>query len=209
MAIEGRQGRGLGLLGSRGESYTTRECGRASVRRRRQGGATLISLFMWSVFTIIGALAVARAVIGSVAVDATNRETTAAVEAASEAIESLQQYEFSEVFTRFNAPSADNPETGPSPGPGFAVPGLDPVAGDPDGLPGRINFPTAAGNGGFLAEGPHTRFAGMPADLNLDGDQLDLLTAEYKLLPVIVTVRWRGVAGERVMRLATVLVNDE
>ena len=209
MTVEGGQALGLGRGASCGESFSRHACWRTMVQRRRQRGATLISLFLWAVFMLIGALALARVVLGSVAASATNRETALAVEAANEAIESLQQFEFSEVFKRCNATTVDDPEAGLSPGPGFAVPGLDAIAGDPDGLPGWIQFPTAEGNEGLLAEGFRERFAGMPTDLNLDGDELDPLTTEYKLLPVIVTVRWRGTTGVRRTQLATVLVDNE
>ena len=42
---------------------------------------------------------------------------------------------------------------------------------------------------------------GMPRDLNGDGDAADTdVSANARLLPVIVTVRWRGVSGDQVIR---------
>jgi len=134
-------------------------------------------------------------------------EHNLAFETAQNVVEALQGEEFSEVFARFNATTADDPATGNSPGDGFAVRGLDARPGDADGLPGEILFP---GNGTQLREDVADAELGMPRDLSGD-DAVDAVdhSADYTILPVWVRVRWTGMAGPDEIEIALLLSNDK
>jgi hypothetical protein len=94
-------------------------------------------------------------------------------------------------------------------GNGFDIPGVTPVAGDPDGLVGEILFPTLAGAPGVLREDLELPALGLPQDLNGDGnlDGLDH-SSDYVLLPVQVRVRWNGSAGPGLLEFETLLASD-
>ena len=137
-----------------------------------------------------------------------NRETRLALDAARETIETLQGEErFADVFALYNADPGDDPTAG-APGPGFAVFGLDPADDDPDGMVGEIVFPTADALGQLvLRESVVDEALGMPRDLNADGDLLDDLTDDYRLLPVLVRLRWKGATGVRSIEAQTFLAD--
>jgi hypothetical protein len=92
-------------------------------------------------------------------------------------------------------------------GAGFEVAGLDPRDGDADGLCGRIEFPTLdVGAGPELREDVGDPGLGMPRDLDGDGVWPEAgPIADYVVLPVRVVVEWRGVSGDRQVRLETML----
>jgi hypothetical protein len=70
------------------------------------------------------------------------------------------------------------------------VRGLTPRADDPDGLAGEVLFPL---QGGALCETLALPQFGLPADLNADGDDDDAdVTADHRLLPVVVRVEWQS-----------------
>jgi len=137
-----------------------------------------------------------------------NRESALAQQAARRAIEQVQSTPFADIFRTFNADPADDPGgAGTAAGPDFAVPGLAAQPGDADGLPGEIQFPTISVAGlEQLREDVADAELGMPRDLNADGavDALDH-KGNYLLLPVQVRVLWRGVAGNRLIEMATIL----
>lgn len=141
--------------------------------------------------------------------DRSNRETARAHLAARGVIEQLWTVDFPEVFATFNLEPVDDPDgPGTAPGANFAVEGLDPRLDDPDGLAGRIEFPSVAGQpAGFLIENIVDSFFGMPRDLNSDGviDGVDHAD-HYTLLPVRVVVEWQGSDGaEHFVELETLL----
>ena len=114
---------------------------------------------------------------------------------------------FSEVFVRFNASAVDDPAPGLSPGNTFPVPGLEPQPGDADGIPGEIVFP---GGGVNLLENVFDVELGMPRDLGgILGVDADPHDTDYRILPLLVRVRWRGVSGDQEVVLAMTLSNDK
>jgi hypothetical protein len=136
-----------------------------------------------------------------------NRETALAEAGARGMIETLHGVPFAEVFARYNSYAGDNPLTGTSPGPNFAVRGLQAAPGDPDGLPGEIIFPTTTVGGvPQLREDAAFTSLGMPRDLNGDS-RVDNLNhaSDYKILPVRVRVHWSGANGVRTLDAETVL----
>lgn len=128
-----------------------------------------------------------------------------ATEAARIRIEALRDQPFDEVFTRFNDTAADDPAG--AQGSHFQVERLTLRTDDGDGFAGRVLFPTPAGSPGVLRENlPDPRF-GTPRDLNGDGnvDALDH-ALDYRVLPVVVRVDWRGAGGNSFVELKTLLV---
>ena len=101
--------------------------------------------------------------------------------------------------------------TGPGTGPGaeFVVWGLDSADSAPEGVVGEIRFPTLAGIGGLeLREDVEDGSLGMPRDLTGDGlvDRIDHRD-DYLLLPVNVTLRWKGKTGVRTLEVQTLLAD--
>ena len=180
-----------------------------SARRARSGFGLIEVMISLSVLTI-ALLAFGRAILGSIAAGQTQREQGIARDAARQLVERMQAETFSEVFARYNATAVDDPIDGNLFTAGFAVQGLQVQQGDADGLVGRIVFPTTAGVGGglMLREDIDDNRFGLPRDLNADGviDALDH-SADYRLLPVVVRVEWRGRAGDSFLEFRTYLAD--
>ena len=171
-----------------------------------RAGNTLFEL-LGSVAVLAVALnALVGGILGSMRHQAATRETSAAVDAAESVIELIAAVKFDEVYARFNDTDLDDPlpadEIG-SPGSGFDVPGLTLLAGDADGMVGRIVMP---GDGTSLLEDVAAADLGMPRDLDGD-DVVDGLdhAATYLVLPVRVAVEWQGAGGPRRVSLVTTL----
>ena len=125
-------------------------------------------------------------------------------------LERIQGEAFLQAFRSFNALGSDDPSgANTAPGANFAVPGLRAAPGDADGKPGEVIFPTPAGGPGLLRENVTNVKLGMPHDLNGDGviDGLNH-SLDYKLLPVLVRVRWQSADGtSATVELKTILAN--
>jgi len=110
------------------------------------------------------------------------------------------------IFPSYNTVPGDDPAgVGTAPGSHFAVDGLEPVDGDPDGFVGEVLLPEM---GLELREDVDDPLMGMPRDLNGDMqiDALDHL-ADHIILPVRVVVRWKGRGGERSLELQSILAD--
>jgi hypothetical protein len=160
---------------------------------------------------VVGLLAYCRAVVSAAIAARTTRETTLATEAAWRVVEQMRAAQnFNQVFAMYNTTTADDPGACVvSPGANFAVPGLQAVVGDPDGFPGEIVFPTTVVAGApQLREDVVNAKLGMPRDLNGDGVvDANNHAGNYQLLPVLVRVRWRGVGGNGLVELPTMLAS--
>jgi type II secretory pathway pseudopilin PulG len=138
------------------------------------------------------------------------REVGRGTQAARQVLEKIQAEAFAEAFRRYNGATSDDPGgAGTAPGKNFAVPGLSARAGDPDGMPGEVIFPTPPGLPTVLRENIVDSKVGMPRDLNGDGiiDGVTNCATTYKILPVRVIVRWTGAAGPGEVELRTMLGN--
>jgi hypothetical protein len=135
-----------------------------------------------------------------------NRETAIATTVALSKLEELRSVPFDEIFARYNDLDADDPGgVGTAAGGDFAVPFLEPRAGDPDGLVGRIDFPTV---GDELREDVVDRDLGMPRDLDGDGaEDTDDHAGDYAILPVRVRIEWTGRSGDRSIVMYTSYVS--
>ena len=188
--------------------------GRCTTKNRSSsstGGFSLIESTVGMFILVVAACGLVSSLVGSAEVASSNRESSLAQLAARGELEALRSTEFSLVFSTFNETPADDPNgPGTARGAGFAVPGLDPQQGDPDGLPGRVVFPRLAGDAATLLKEtvPDPTFS-MPRDLNGDGliDANDR-SADYALLPVRVVIEWRGSGGSpRRIEFETLLAN--
>lgn len=179
---------------------------RGADARRKRRGMTLLEVTIAIVVLVAGAGAAAYALV-SVAVDArAAKERQIALAAAENVVEALQGTEFAEVFARYNATAADDP-AGLSPGRSFAVDELTARPGDADGQAGEVAFP---GNGVELREDVDDPELGMPRDLGgAAGVDAADHALDYRVLPAVVRVRWRGVRGNAEVAVALTLSNDK
>ena len=156
---------------------------------------------------VIALLAMSHTLVSSMQLTRVNRESALATDGLRDMVETLQGVEdFSSVFKLYNDNPADDPGIpGSAPGSNFAVQGLQAVDGDPDGLVGEIVFPTV---GTVLREDIAMPELGMPHDLNGDGglDGIDH-AGNYRILPVLLRLRWKGSGVERSMEIRTLLAD--
>ena len=183
--------------------------GRAGRGDRGRGGFSLLELTVAVVLLVLAIGGLSGVLVAAVKLNQANRETTLALAAARQTLENLQAEEFADAFARFNTDPADDPGgPGTAPGAAFAVLGLTPQAGDPDGLVGELEFPVvpAAGTDVELREDVVDAALGMPHDLDGDGDiEAGDRSNDYTLLPVRVRIRWTGVTGDRDLAVETFL----
>ena len=178
---------------------------------RRRAGFTMIELLLVASVLLVTLLFFSQSMGSAVALSGVNRETGLATEGVREIVERMQGTEdFALVFRLYNDYPDDDPDgQGTAPGAAVAVAGLDPTDDDPDGLVGEIRFPTVPGAAGpELHEDVVDDALGMPRDL--DGDGLPGAgdkKGTYRLLPVEVTLRWKGKTGVRSLQLQTLLAN--
>lgn len=158
--------------------------------------------------TVVALSALVGSLLASARLHRTSQETALAQRAAAQALERLQGTPFDEVFAAYNGVAGDDAGlTVAAPGADFAVQRLNPLPTDVDGMCGEVQFPVVvAGGVEELREDVVDAAWGMPRDLDLDTltDTLDH-AGDYRLLPVRIVIRWRGVDGERQIQLETVL----
>ena len=152
-----------------------------------------------AIVLVLGLLGFVAVIASSVGSSSRNQESNQAIEAARAKIEEIQTANFTDLFVLYNAAAGDDPGgAGTAPGATFAVPGLQPDPTDPDGFVGQILMPTMIGAGGVweVREDFQSAALGTPRDLSGDGvwDQLDH-SLDYGIMPVQVSLRWRGVRG--------------
>jgi len=184
--------------------------GEGCIRRARfgrQSGLSLVEVSVAVVLLTIALCGITGSIVASDELQNVNRETALAEAGARGMIETLHGVSFAEVFARYNSYAGDNPVIGTSPGPNFAVRGLQAAPGDADGLPGEIIFPTTTVAGvPQLREDAAFTTLGMPRDLNGDNRVDNVNHAnDYKILPVRVRVHWSGATGVRTLDAETVL----
>jgi type II secretory pathway pseudopilin PulG len=169
-----------------------------------RAGLTIIELVVTCVVLVIAAGGIAIAQLQAQQLTSADRELATAVEAAQSMLEELYAEDFEQVFASFNDDPDDDPGgDGTALGANFAVFGLGLQAGDVDGFAGEVVLPVT---GGELREDVVAPALGMPRDLNLDGatDSVDHAT-DYRVLPVVIRVSWRGVSGNQVFELPHLL----
>lgn len=182
---------------------------RAVRAARSRAGFSLLELLIAVGVLLFGLLGFSQAVLRSAATHEASREGALAAEAARERLESMQVEDFRTLFRVYNDDPADDPlGAGTAAGPNFAVDGLDPQTDDGDGFVGRIEFPVLAAAPGVLREDIALPAMGMPRDLDGDGGwDAANHSNDYRLLPVIVRISWRGRVTDSEATFRTVLGN--
>jgi prepilin-type N-terminal cleavage/methylation domain-containing protein len=169
--------------------------------RARVRGFTLLELSIGIALLGIVGLAMSAVLATTTSLNDVTTETIEAAGAAERILEEMRSFPREEVFARYNATAADDPADGASPASAFDAGRLKPVAGDPDGRVGIIEFP---GDGVELREDVIDPRLGMPRDLDGDGvvDGIDH-AAKYDVLPVRVRVTFAGRHGDRTVTMVT------
>jgi prepilin-type N-terminal cleavage/methylation domain-containing protein len=173
-----------------------------------QAGFTLVEVMVAVLVLVIAITGISGSMLSAMALNRVNRDTAVAQQAARLAMEELSGRPFSEVFAIYNSNPGDVTAGMPEFGPNFAVFGLNVADGDPDGMCGRIVFPTMTiGAIEELREDVVDADLGVPRDLDGDGVWPELANQAdgYVLLPVRVLVEWRGLSGPRSIELETML----
>lgn len=152
-----------------------------------------------AIVLVLGLLGFVRVIASSVGSSSRNQESNQAIQAARAKIEEIQTANFTDLFRLYNAAGGDDPAgVGTAPGATFTVPGLQPDPNDPDGIVGQVLLPTMVGAGGVweVREDLQSLSLGTPRDLSGDGiiDQVDH-SLDYGVMPVQVSLQWRGVRG--------------
>jgi len=177
---------------------------RRTVRRGRPDpvrGISLIEITFALIILTIAVLALISAIYSSQSLRETIREKEIANNAARKMIERLHDAAFDQIFANYSS--------GGGPGNVFPYAGdtslekLNPIPGTPLG---QIFFPTAGGALSETVTDAQFPRAGMPRDLNGDGDALDAdVSASYRLLPVRILVRWQGLHGPNQIELSALI----
>lgn len=183
----------------------------AAPEGRAAGGFSLVELSLVMGVLLFTLLVLSSSLGESIKLGESNEETALAIDGARQIVEVLDGVEeFGDVFALYNADPGDDPDgPGTAPGAGFAVEGLQPAEDDPDQLVGEIVFPAAPdGSGGLvldeLLDDPDL---GMPRDLDGNGLVDSSAVTDYRLLPVLVRMRWVGTQGERTLTIRTLLAD--
>jgi len=176
-----------------------------------QEGFTLVELMIVIAIIVVAFLAMSQTLVSSMQLTGVNKESALATDGLRDTMETLQGVQdFGTVFALYNDNPLDDPGiAGSAPGSNFAVAGLQAVDGDPDGLPGEIVFPTLLNQ---LREDLAIPELGMPRDLNGDGlvdslDHGDPALTDYRILPVLLRLHWKGSGVERTMEIRTLLAD--
>jgi len=182
--------------------------------RRVCSGFSLIEVALLSILLLVAVGGLSGAVLSSLQLARSTEESARADDAARALLARLQVTPFADVFASYNSDPQDDPGgPGRALGAAFDVPGLTPRRDDPDGRVGRIVFPSIVTSGTTeeLREdlvdarlGRDELLGGR--DLNGDGDALDVVNDDYRILPVKILVEWRGSSGQRSFELDAVLL---
>jgi prepilin-type N-terminal cleavage/methylation domain-containing protein len=169
------------------------------VRARRRQGFTLIELAVATSILMIGLVSVLSATSQMHSLRRSNRERTVAMNALRSMAERIHatSHEFSDDPTTWATDLLATYGPNGTHGNRFQVEELD-VAGTAPAV-GTIEIVTSetSTDGQLRAE------LGMPRDLNADGDAADEdVSASARILPVLLTLRWRSERGERVIHHA-------
>lgn len=168
---------------------------RFASRSGRSAGLTLVEAMISTSVVAISLLATLGSIGTSMRVTRTVNEREVAQRAATAALQEMAATDFALLLATYDGNAANDPDgAGTAPGDSFAVADLSPPDGVLASAMGRVTLPLV---GGQVREDVVIAALGMPRDLNGDGavDALDH-SADYKVLPVLVEVSWKGVDGD-------------
>lgn len=192
----------MGLHGRKGVQQPNKTMKRYQSRRTgSRGGFSLVELMVAVIVLGIALASITASMLSSMTLSHVNRETALASQAARRQMEIVSaSVQGNSIPAAYAALSAN---------PNFAVTGLTPIDGDPDGMSGQIQFPTTTTLGVVeLREDVNDPALGMPRDLDgLNGIDTADHSTDAEVLPVRVRIEWRSRAGgTRTFDLETVLV---
>ncbi|MCU0724386.1 MAG: prepilin-type N-terminal cleavage/methylation domain-containing protein [Planctomycetes bacterium] len=173
--------------------------------RKRESGLTLIEVAVSMAVFCVGGLSVAATLGYTLRLNEVNRETAIATQEVRRVMEEIRALPLEDVIRTYNADPADDPDGySTSPGSLFETASLPPPGGESGGARVDVVLPLSEGK---LMENITGSILGSIGDLNGDGviDGLDH-TADAKILPLAVRIRWKGATGDRQLFVHTVLV---
>lgn len=177
-------------------------------RKPARAGFSMLELMVAIAALSVGLLGFTQALVTAMRAQRMSHEQGLALEAARRQVELMKTVGFSNIFRQFNGHRGDD-LLGPALAPGaqFAVPGLQAPRGSGSALPGEILFPVLEDQPGVLREDLARPEFGTPLDLDLDNGVIDSMdhASNYRVLPVVIRVRWSSMAGTGEVRLATML----
>jgi len=169
---------------------------------RARAGWTLLEIMISTVILLVVLMGFSYGLVSATSLERVTREQGQAREAARAQIELLRALPLEEVLERYDDLPGNDPEGGSSPGASFDVPGLTPRPGAE--AVGTIVFPLS--EEGELREDLERAELGMPRDLTGEGELDDLdHSGDYRMLPVLVRLEWRGAGGDCRLEMATAL----
>jgi hypothetical protein len=169
---------------------------------------TLVELTVAVALLSVGMVGFLEALVTGLRLSTVLREQALAQAGARSIIETLRGTPISQVFATYNADPGDDPGgANTAPGQNLAVLGLQARTTDADGRVALISFPTnGVGAAATLSENVVDARFGTPRDLNGDGAiDANNHSNDYKLLPVVVRLEWRGPAGDGQLEMRTLL----
>jgi hypothetical protein len=186
----------------------TRERRSRNVTASTRGGFTLIETCIAVGVMTIAMVCFSSVVASSTRMGADTRQASIAGHAARSVLESMRCRPFELVARLYDSDPSNDPDgSGTAPGRWFAIEGLDVAPADDDGFVGEVILPEVERQ---IREDSTDERLGMPRDLDGDTviDDLDHGT-DYRLLPVLVRIRWNGPRGERTLDMSTMLAPME
>ncbi len=162
------------------------------MKRGAERGFTLIEVIVSGVIIVLAVSMLVASLQYCSRASQTAREKTTALNAARAMVERLRGTPVRHIYLVYGP--------GGSEGPDFDVEGLRAADGDADGHCGSLIF--------YDDEGADVPEVGLPRDLNGDADAVDSgldVIDNYRLVPVRVTVSWRGAAGNNGTTLYAVI----
>lgn len=154
------------------------------MKRNANRGFTLIEVMVAGIIIILAATMLVASLQYCMRASQSAREKTLALNGARAMVERLRGTPVRRIYLAYGP--------GGTAGPDFDVEGLSAADGDADGRPGKITF--------YDDESADAPEVGLPHDLNGDEDTDDSgadVTDNYRLVPVRITVSWRGAAGNK------------
>lgn len=184
----------------------SRSTARPGGLRRSRGarGLTLVETTVALALLAVAAMTVLGTMVYSLQLDATNRETAVAAQAARRVLEQIRSQDLDQVVAMYNADGADDPDgADTAPGATFSVTLLEDVIA---GMANAGSVVLPVNDAGEVREDLDLPELGLPRDLNGDGviDTVDHAD-DLVVLPVMVRVSWSGVNGQRQLDFRTVL----
>jgi type II secretory pathway pseudopilin PulG len=186
----------------------TRERRFRSATARTRGGFTLIETCIAVGVMTIAMVCFSSVVASSSRMGADTRQASIAGHAARSVLESMRCRPFELVARLYDSDPSNDPDgPGTAPGRWFAVAGLDLAPNDDDGFVGEVILPEVELQ---IREDSTDERLGMPRDLDGDTviDDVDH-GSDYRLLPVLVRIQWKGPRGERTLEMFTMLAAME